>query len=102
MTRLALTPALTLLLLAAPLAAARAAGTPPPANAPNYEPAPVPDENLYAPQKAASEDPELRPALFRPRTQFRGNGFSPGSTSQSYEERRVIPGAGVNLSVPLK
>ncbi len=101
MIRLPLTPVLAMALLA-PMAGAWAADAPPAAAAPQYEPAPMPDENLYAPQKAASEDPQLRPALFRPAQQFRGNGFSPGSTSQSYEERRLLPGAGVNLSVPLK
>jgi hypothetical protein len=83
--------------VAAPPAAAASATAPP-----SYEPAPMPNQDLFAPVQRASEDPEISPTVFKPGTQFRGDGYSPGSTSQSYEERHLLPGYGVNLSVPLK
>jgi hypothetical protein len=96
------TPTLALLLLAATVASAGAATPTAPSNAPAYEPAPMPNHDLFAPVQRASEDPQLSPTLFKPGTQFRGDGFSAGSTSQSYEERNMKPGYGVNFSVPLK
>lgn len=103
MTRLHLTPVLALVLLAAPMAAARAAETTPPgAPASGLEPAPLPDPDMIAPTQRASTDPSVQPSVFQPENQFRGDGFSPGSTSQSYEQRHFMPPAGLSLLVPLK
>ncbi len=96
------TPILALLLLAAASASASAAGTGTLSDGPTYEPAPMPNHDLFAPTQRASEDPQISPTVFKPSTQFRGDGLLPGSTSQGYEERHMLPGYGVNLSVPLK
>jgi hypothetical protein len=69
---------------------------------PQFEPAPLPNQDLFAPVQRANEDPQVNPALFRPSTQFRGDGVLPGSSAQSYEERHLMPAAGLNLNVPLK
>ena len=70
--------------------------------APAFEPAPIPNQDLFAPVQRASEDPQLNPAIFKPNTQFRGDGVLPGSSAQNYEERHMMPAAGLNLNVPLK
>lgn len=101
MTRLHAMAALALLFLA-PLAGARAGDTTSAANAPIFEPAPMPNPDLYAPIQRANEDPKISPTLFEPMRQFRGDGYSFGSTSQGYEQRHMLPAAGANLSVPLK
>jgi hypothetical protein len=72
------------------------------AAAPRFEPAPLPNQDLFAPVQRANEDPQVNPALFKPSTQFRGDGVLPGSSAQSYEERHLMPAAGLNLQVPLK
>ena len=96
------TPVLALLLLAAASGSAGAAGTSTPSDAPAFEPAPMPNHDLYAPVQRASEEPKFSPTVFKPSTQFSGDGLLPGSNSQGYEERHMLPGYGVNLSVPLK
>ena len=69
---------------------------------PVFEPAPLPNRDLNAPATArASNEPSLAPTLFTARTQYRGDGFSPGSTAQSEQERNVKPGAGFSLHMPL-
>lgn len=74
----------------------------PPADGPVFEPAPTPDRDNTGPTgPRASNDPTLAPALFTRRNQYRGEGFSPGSTAQEEQERRVKPGAGFNLRMPL-
>ena len=79
-----------------PQAAAR------PPSGPVFEPAPLPDrDNLGPPPPRASTDPQLSPTLFTRRNQYRGDGYSPGSTAQEEQERRVKPGAGFNLRMPL-
>lgn len=99
MIRLLGTAALTALLMAS---VAGAAETTAATNAPKYEPAPMPNEDLYAPLQPADPDPRISPTVFRPSRQFRGDGYSAGSSSQGYQERHMLPAAGVNLSVPLK
>jgi hypothetical protein len=90
--------ALLLLAAAAPMPNGSVAIAP----GPVYEPAPVPDQDLYAPIAPPNNDPRLAPSLFHTQEQFRGDGYSPGSTSQSYEERNWRPTPGVNFTVPLK
>lgn len=78
----------------------RPAPAPPPGR--SYAPAPMPNRDLSAPQASASNDPQFGPSLFLPREQFRGDGFSPGSTAQSEQERRLKPTPGFRLSVPVQ
>lgn len=96
------TSILALVLLAATTASARAAGSTTPSNAPTYEPAPMPNNDLYAPVQRASEDPQINPAVFNTKAQYHTDGILPGSSSQDYEERHMLPGYGLNLLVPLK
>jgi hypothetical protein len=66
-----------------------------------FVPAPMPDPDVRPPPgPAASLDPSLSPGLFMPRDRFGGDGYTPGSTVQSEQERRRQPGAGLNLKLP--
>ncbi len=71
------------------------------AGKPSYEPAPLPNRDLSGPTRRASNEPNLSPTLFSNKTQYRGDGFSPGSTAQADQERRARPGAGFSLHMPL-
>ncbi len=67
-----------------------------------YQPAPVPNPNIFPPPgQAAQAGPQLSPGLFMPKDRFAGDGYIPGTTVQSEQERRLKPGAGFNLSLPL-
>ena len=66
-----------------------------------YAPAPLPNRELAPATARASTEPSLAPTLFTSRTQFRGDGFSPGSTAQSDQEHRAKPGAGISLHMPI-
>ena len=68
---------------------------------PVFEPAPTPDrDNSGPPPPRAGTDPQLSPTLFTRRNQYRGDGYSPGSTAQEEQERKVRPGAGFNVRMP--
>ncbi len=68
-----------------------------------FEPAPLPNRDLSAPRQAIRPaEPSLAPTLFTQSEQFRGDGFSRGSTAQSEQERRLRPGAGFALHMPLQ
>jgi hypothetical protein len=72
-------------------------------NEPLGEPAPMPDADIFAPVPHI-DDPKaahVTPSLFRPKTQFRGDGYSPGSTVQESQERTLKPAPGISLKVPL-
>ncbi len=70
---------------------------------PNYDLAPTPNRDLDAPVgPRASTAPELAPGLFTRGQQYRGEGYSAGSTAQSEQERRLRPGAGFKLRLPLQ
>jgi hypothetical protein len=75
---------------------------PAPSAGPRYDPAPVPNRDLSAPQASVPNEPTFGPSLFSPKRQFRGDGFSPGSTAQSDQERRMRPAPGFKLSVPVQ
>lgn len=80
---------------------------PPPGGAagtgPNYDLAPTPNRDLDVPAgPRAKAAPQLAPGLFTRSEQYRGEGFSAGSTAQAEQERRVRPGAGFKLRVPLQ
>ncbi|MDT7950795.1 MAG: hypothetical protein RQ966_04750 [Acetobacteraceae bacterium] len=93
------------LTLAVPAPGAFSLDPPPaaaPAKAPSFQPAPLPNRNLSSPpSERESNEPSLAPTLFTSREQFRGDGFSPGSTAQSEQERRLKPAAGFSLHMPL-
>lgn len=71
---------------------------------PVFTPAPVPNRDARAPisPRARRPDAEFSPGLFNRSDQFRGDGYSTGSTAQSEQEKRVRPGAGFNLRMPLQ
>lgn len=70
---------------------------------PNFDLAPTPNRDLDAPSgPRASTAPELAPGLFTRGQQYRGEGYSAGSTAQSEQERRLRPGAGFKLRLPLQ
>ncbi len=70
---------------------------------PNYDPAPTPNRDVDAPQgPRANNSPELAPSLFTRGQQYRGEGYSPGSSAQAEQERRARPGAGFKLRLPLQ
>ena len=71
---------------------------------PIYTPAPVPNRNAAAPTGPRVRKPnaEFSPSLFNRSDQYRGDGYINGSTAQSEQEKRVRPGAGFNLRMPLQ
>lgn len=71
-------------------------------SAQGFQPAPMPDPDLYLPAQPAQTGTQVMPGLYHPNTQFRGDGFSPGSSSQVYEERNFRPGPVMNITVPLQ
>lgn len=64
-------------------------------------PAPMPDADAGAPLATGNEDPHLAPAIYSTKTEFRGDGFSYGSSPQAVQEGATKPAAGVALDVPL-
>lgn len=86
--------------LAAPTGPPRADPAPPDSL---YDIAPTPNRDLDAPSgPRASTAPQLAPSLFTRGQQYRGEGFSAGSTAQAEQERRAQPGAGFKLRLPLQ
>jgi len=67
---------------------------------PTFEPAPTPDRDVRLPTTRASDKPSFGPSLFTTPNQYRGDGFSPGSTAQAEQEKRTKPGAGFSLHMP--
>ena len=71
---------------------------------PVFTPAPVPNRNAALPTGPRVRQPnsEFSPSLFNRSDQYRGDGYINGSTAQSEQEKRVRPGAGFNLRMPLQ
>ncbi len=68
-----------------------------------FQPAPLPNRDYEAPAgPRASNSAELTPGVFTRKELYRGEGFSPGSTSAADTDRRAKPGAGFNLRMPLQ
>lgn len=68
-----------------------------------YDLAPTPNRNLDAPAGPRARDsPELAPGFFPRTEQYRGDGYSAGSSAQAEQERRVHPGAGFKFRLPLQ
>ncbi|WP_158745606.1 hypothetical protein [Acidisphaera sp. L21] len=72
---------------------------PPP---PGFTAAPTPDADAFAPVARASKDASVGPGIFNRRDQYRGEGLSANSSAQIEQDRRVMPGAGLKLSMPLQ
>ncbi len=79
------------------------------AAAPEYTAAPVPSERGFTltaveTQDDATSEPKLRPDFFHTLNtgSFRGDGFTPGSTVTSEQERQLSPEVGFSLIVPLQ
>ena len=68
---------------------------------PKYQPAPLPNRDVELAKPRASTATTVSPSLFTRPDEYRGDGFSKGSTAQSEEEKRVKPGAGLSLHMPL-
>jgi hypothetical protein len=66
-----------------------------------FQPAPMPNRDLRAPQALGSSDTSVSPTLFSPQQQFRGDGYTGSSTEQAAHDRAMHPAAGLNLSMPL-
>ena len=73
-----------------------------PARGPVYEPAPLPNRDVSAPKAArASSEPTLARVCSRPRTSIAATVSRPNSSAQAEQEKRVKPGAGFSLHMPL-
>lgn len=66
-----------------------------------YSPAPTPNRDIDGPSRGGTSGPSLSPSLLLRNDTYRGEGFNKGSTAQGEQEKRVRPGAGFNLRVPL-
>jgi hypothetical protein len=73
-------------------------------SAPAYAPAPMPDADMYAPLPPTppTNTAQIGPQFIYPQKQYRGDGFFPGSTSQSVLERQLKPAPGIAMTVPLE
>lgn len=69
---------------------------------PGFEPAPLPNRDAAAPQGRASNDASVSPSFFKRKDQYRGEGLNATDSAQTEQDRRVLPGAALNLSMPLK
>lgn len=68
-----------------------------------YDVAPTPNRDLSAPTVIDnSNNAYLSPGVFARSRQNRGEGFLSGSTAQEEQNRRAMPGAGFNLTMPLQ
>ena len=76
----------------------------PAASAPaDYTAAPTPNQDAIAPTPPkGSQDASLSPGFFQRRNPTTGEGYVASSSVQSEQERRVKPGAGLSLSMPLQ
>lgn len=73
----------------------------PPALASPYQPAPLPNRDIDTPRgPRASNETTVSPSLFNRNDTYRGEGFAPGSSAAAEQDRKVLPGAGINLRMP--
>lgn len=68
---------------------------------PRFQPAPLPNRDAEIAPPRASTGTTMAPTLFTRPNEYHGDGFSKGSTAQSEQEKRVRPGAGFSLHMPL-
>ena len=68
-----------------------------------FAPAPLPNRDAARPTgPRASRAASLAPGMFTRSDQYHGEGLSVASSAQSDQEKRVKPGAGFNLRMPLQ
>jgi hypothetical protein len=73
-----------------------------PPQAKAFEAAPIPNLDLYVPNRTVRQQgAELAPGLFSATNTYRGEGFVPGSSPQGAQQSRRIPTPGINIKVPL-
>ena len=70
-------------------------------------PAPLPDQDLEAPEPsaqalAAQGQASLQPSFYSATTHFSGDGFSAGSTLDGDHANRSRAGGGMSLSIPVQ
>jgi hypothetical protein len=90
---------------APPLVAIAPKPAPPAAVAPPvFVPAPMPDLEFEdnAQQKRGPAGVELSPNLYHPHQGYLGDGYTPNSTIEGEQNRRLRPMPELNLSVPLQ
>lgn len=67
-----------------------------------YAPAPLPNRNVDGPvAPRASNEPSVGASLFTRSDTYRGESLGGGSSAASEQERKVLPGAGFSLKMPL-
>ena len=92
--------------LSGPLNGVQAAPPPPPgAFYTGYTAAPVPDQDMEAPNRVVQPDGNgvLTPSLLHAQKKhFQGDGYIQGSTVESDQQKRLKPAPGLNWSVPLE
>jgi hypothetical protein len=69
-----------------------------------FTPAPMPDPDQTNSSwlKAAPAKVEVSPNLFHTRQSYLGDGYTPNSTIQGEQTKRIHPAPGLSLSVPLQ
>lgn len=74
-----------------------------PARTSNFEDAPTPNLDLYAPRDNAGQTKAgLQPSLFQQRGVINGDGYTPGSYAPNAPQiTKRFPTPGFNLKVPL-
>ncbi len=66
-----------------------------------YQPAPMPNRDLSAPQSLGSSSPTIAPTVFSTTPSFRSDGYTGNSTEEAAHDHRLSPSAGFNLSMPV-
>jgi hypothetical protein len=69
---------------------------------PGFAPAPLPDQDAFAPVQRQSMDTSVSPGIFTRKNQYRGEGLPADSSAQTEQDHRAMPGAGLNLLMPLQ
>ncbi len=79
------------------------AAAPPAASGPaQFEPAPLPNQDLIIPRgNEAPSGPVIGAGLFRQTQGYRGDGYVKGSTATQSEQPKRLPLPGILLKVPL-
>lgn len=67
---------------------------------PQFSPAPTPDDE-FAPSRRDPLSIDTEPKLFTVKTQFRGDGYPYGATSQGLDDKEEVKVPGVNVRFPL-
>jgi len=67
----------------------------------NFEPAPTPNQDILSPRGIVSTGVEVGPSMFSPKSFYRGDGYTQGSSQQVLQEPRRMPLPGISLKVPL-